>query len=152
MSTTHMCDIKINVCHLYWLVTSSLICPLCHCLAYVSWLKRDVRLHLIRNFSRCDITVLLFNKARKMCPLIFGHFPLERQARPLIMVLPCLRWLPLLFLTPMLIMQQCKLHFSHTPCKTRLIVSDLPIRLYAVRAFPHYSKQSDAATLKGAPI
>jgi hypothetical protein len=43
------------------------------------------------------------------------------------------------------------LHFSHTLCKTQPIVSNLPIRLYAVCTSPHYSKQSDVATSKGAP-
>jgi hypothetical protein len=41
-----------------------------------------------KKFAQCNIMVLLFYKARKMCPLIFGHFPLERRACPPIMVHP----------------------------------------------------------------
>ncbi len=50
----------------------------------------------------------------------------------------------------MLIMQQPKLHSSHTPFEPKQTVYNFLIKLYAARANPPFSKLSDAATSKGA--
>jgi hypothetical protein len=137
--STHMCDIKID--GLPFVLTGHIISDLSIASLFGIHILTKAGCEVTFNKKLCtvryDCTIILHGEKDASTDL--WKLPFEHQARPPIMVQPQLCWLPLLFPTPMLIMQQRKLHFSHTPCKTKLIVSNLPIRLFAVHGFLHYS-------------